>query len=165
MLSLVPSAVALGLAALGALYLAQGRRSPVERRAEGRAASRMLAVATLFQALHFGEELGTGFRVRFGDLFGLGAMPLWLFVAFNLTWIGFWIASVWWARSGRRFAFFAAWFLAIAGTLNGVAHPLMAVARDGYFPGLVSALPVAAASLWLSARLWHATEWVGAAAA
>ena len=32
----------------------------------------------------------------------------------------------------------AAWFLAIAGMFNGIAHPLLALASGGYFPGLVS---------------------------
>jgi len=158
MLSLLPSAVVLGLAALGAFASTRSRPSPTERQAERSAASRVLALATLTQSVHFAEEASTGFHERLGALFGLDAMPFSFFVAFNLAWIGIWVASIPGLRSGRPTAFFAAWFLAIAGAVNGVAHPLLAVASGGYFPGLVSAIPVGAASLWLGIRLRGATE-------
>jgi hypothetical protein len=93
-----------------------------------------------------------------GDLLGLPAMPLAFFLAFNLIWIAIWIASIPGLRAGRPFAIFAAWFLAIAGLFNGVAHPLLAFARNGYFPGLVSSAFIAAASCLLLLRLWRATR-------
>jgi hypothetical protein len=158
MMSLIPSIAALGLAAFAAVHLTRRYPSPIERTMERATASRALALATAIQGGHFAEEWATGFHVRFPALFGLEPMPLPLFVAFNLTWIAIWIASVPLLRSARKFAFFAAWFLAIAGMLNGVAHPLMAAASGGYFPGLISSPFIGLASVYLWRRLHGATS-------
>ena len=64
MLSLMPSALALGLAALAAVVLARTRESPLERAAERKAASRALAVAVGAQGVHFAEEVATGFHEK-----------------------------------------------------------------------------------------------------
>jgi hypothetical protein len=158
MLNLLPSAIALGLAALAAVFLAQRRRSPPENAAERVAAARALALAVGVQGLHFAEEAATGFDERFPALFDLPGMPRFFFVVFNLTWLGIWVASVPGLRSARAGAFFAAWFLAIAGMFNGIAHPLMAIAAGGYFPGLLSSPLIAGASVWLWLRLLEATR-------
>ncbi|MBT8083292.1 MAG: HXXEE domain-containing protein [Gammaproteobacteria bacterium] len=118
----------------------------------------MLALATAIQAGHFGEEWATDFHIRFPALFGLDPMPLSFFIAFNLIWIIVWIASVPLLRIGRKVAFFAAWFLAIAGVLNGLAHPLMAVASGGYFPGLISSPFIGLVSVLLWRRLYRASS-------
>ncbi len=157
MLSLVPSIVVLGLAALAALQLALRRPSSNELRKNRLSASHMLALATAIQAVHFAEEWATDFHIRFPSLFGLEPMPLSFFVAFNLIWIVVWIASVPLLRIGRKVAFFSAWFLAIAGMLNGIAHPLLAVVSGGYFPGLISSPFIGLASLFLWIRLRRAT--------
>ena len=154
MASFFPSIAVLGLVAVAALILAIGRPSSANLVTQRTTASRMLAIATAIQAVHVVEEWATGFHVRFPALFGLESIPLSLFVGFNLAWIVFWIASVPLIPRGRRPAFFAAWFLAIAGMLNGVAHPLLAVASGGYFPGLVTspAIGIAGVFLWLRLR-------------
>ena len=85
-------------------------------------------------------------------------MPISLFVIFNLVWLGIWLASVPGLRSARKIAFFAAWFLAIAGMINGIAHPLLAIATGGYFPGLVSSPFVAVVCIVLWRRLRAATR-------
>jgi hypothetical protein len=157
-LNLLPSIVALGLAALAALHLALSRRSPPEKVAERSGAARALALAVGLQSVHFAEEAATGFHERFGAVFGLPGMPLTGFVIFNLAWLGIWLASIPGLRSARTFAFFAAWFLAIAGMLNGIAHPLLAVAEGGYFPGVVSSPLIGAASVLLWLRLRRATH-------
>lgn len=154
---MLPSILALGLAALAAALLARSRKSPPENVEERLTAARALAVAVGVQSVHFAEEAATGFHERLGPLLGLPGMPLSLFVVFNLTWIGIWIASVPGLRSARTGAFFAAWFLAIAGMLNGIAHPLLAIAAGGYFPGLVSSPFIGMASVWLWLRLHGAT--------
>ena len=136
MASLLPSMVALGLAAIAALILARSRWSPPENMAERLAASRALAIAVVIQGIHFSEEAATGFHERLGPVFNLPAMSFTLFVGFNAIWLGIWVASVPGLKSARVVAFFAAWFLAIAGMMNGIAHPLLAVAEGGYFPGL-----------------------------
>jgi len=158
MLSLVPSIAVLGLAAFAALQLALRRSSSARLTVERAAASRMLVLTTAVQAGHFAEEWATDFHIRFPALFGLEPMPLSFFVVFNLVWIIVWIASVSLLRSGQKTAFFAAWFLAIAGMLNGIAHPLMAVASGGYFPGLISSPVIGVASIFLWQRLHDATS-------
>jgi len=157
MLSILPSIFVLGLAAVAALLLAQSRGSPSPRTAERLSAARALALATVLQGVHFAEEATTGFPQQLGALLDIPGMSGSFFVAFNVLWLGIWVASVPGVRSGRTAAFFAAWFLAIAGTLNGILHPLLAVAAGGYFPGLVSAPVVGLASVWLGLRLRGAT--------
>ena len=120
-------------------------------------AARALAVAVGVQSIHFTEEAATGLHARLGPLFGLPAMPLSMFVAFNLTWIAIWVAAIPGVRSARAPALFAAWFLAIAGMVNGIAHPLLAVAAGGYFPGLISSPVIGSAGVWLWVRLRRAT--------
>ena len=156
MLSIVPSIVVLGLVALAAMALARRHQSSEERGPERRAASLALLLATVVQAVHFGEELATGFHEQFPALLGLPPMPLSFFVALNLAWIVIWIAAVPGVQSGKPVAFFAAWFLALAGMLNAIAHPLLALATDGYFPGLVTSPFIGAAALWLWSKLQSA---------
>ncbi len=158
MLSILPSMVVLGLAALAALLLAVGRRSPPENAAERLAAARALALTTGVQAVHFVEETATGLHEQLPALFGLPGIPLSLFLVFNLTWLATWVASVPGLRSARPPAFFAAWFLAIAGMFNGIGHPLLAIAAGGYFPGLVTSPFIGGVSVWLWLRLRGATR-------
>lgn len=158
MWSVIPSLVVLGLVAIAALGLLHRRLSPVGAEHERIAASRALAVATVFQSTHFSEEWMTGFHTRFPALLGLEPMPLWFFVPFNLVWIAVWIVSIPLLRRGRAFAFFAAWFMAIAGVLNGIAHPMMALASGGYFPGLLSSPLVGLAGVILWRRLQRSTS-------
>jgi hypothetical protein len=158
MVSLVPSVVILGLVAMVAVRLAQTRSSPVEAANERIAASRVLAIAAAIQGAHFAEEWATGFHVRFPALLGLDPMPTGFFVAFNLAWIAFWIVSIPLLQRGLRPAFFAAWFIAIAGMLNALAHPWMAIASGGYFPGLVTSPAIGLAGVILWQRLQRATR-------
>ena len=148
-----PSLLILGLVAIVAAYLARSRQYAENRLAQRRTASKALAVATVVQCVHFSEEWATGFHVRFPALFGLEPLPLSLFVAFNLVWIVLWFASVKPLRSANKGAYFAAWFLALAGALNGIAHPLMAVSVGGYFPGLVTSPLIGVAGVYLWRRL------------
>ena len=157
MLNALPSIIVLGLAAFAALLLVLRRRSPPENVTERLAAARSLALAVGVQSVHFAEEAATGLHERLGALLGLPGIPLSVFVVFNLMWLGIWAASVPGVRSARAVAFFAAWFLAIAGMFNGIAHPLLAIAAGGYFPGLVSSPFIGAASVWLWLRLRRAT--------
>ena len=158
MWSALPSVVILGLVAVAAARLAQTRSSPDEAVTERIAASRALGIATAIQSAHFAEEWITGFHTRFPALLGLDPMPLSFFVPFNLTWIAIWIASIPFLRLGQRAAFFAAWFLAIAGILNAVAHPMMAIASAGYFPGLITSPGIGIAGVILGRRLLIASS-------
>ena len=147
----------LGLAALMALRLVQVRLSLPGMVAERRAAARALAIAVVVQAAHFTEETATGLPQRLPALFGLPTMPFSLFVAFNLVWLGIWIASVPALQSRLPAAFFAAWFLAVAGIVNGILHPLLAAVARDYFPGLLSSPVIGVVSVWLWVRLHRAT--------
>lgn len=163
MLSLLPSVVALGLAALAALALALHRPSPPQNAAQRRAAAQALTVAVCMQSIHFAEEALTGFDARFPELFALPAMPFAVFIIFNLLWLVIWVASIRGLPAARPAAFFAAWFLALAGMLNGIAHPLLAIIAGEYFPGLASSPFIGAASVWLWIRLRKATRTGGVA--
>jgi hypothetical protein len=158
MSSLLPSIVALGPIALAALWLATRRTPAADLAAARESASISLAVATAVQAAHFGEEWATGFHQRFPALFGLEPMPVAAFVTFNVAWIVIWTLSIPLLRGARTAAFVAAWFLALAGMLNGVAHPLLAVMSGGYFPGLVTSPLIGLACIGLWRRLRGATS-------
>ena len=160
MLSFLPSIFVLGLAAVAAVLLAQNRPSPAENDSRRLAASHALVLALVVQGIHFAEETATGFPERLGALLGIPAMPMFFFLAFNLLWLGIWVVSIPGIRSARTGAFFAAWFLAIAGMINAIAHPILAVAANGYFPGLVSSPFIGAAGLRLWFRLREATQTV-----
>jgi hypothetical protein len=123
----------------------------------GVAAARALMLAAVVQAAHFVEETSTGLDRRLPAVFGLAAIPSPVFVGFNLAWLAIWAASVPGLRAGRRAALFAAWFLAVAGMGNAVAHPLLALATGGYFPGLVTSPLIGAAGVHLAQRLRAAT--------
>jgi len=49
-------------------------------------------------------------------------------------------------------------FLAPTAMLNAIAHPLMAVAVNGYFPGLISSPLIGLAGLWLWLKLRDAVR-------
>jgi hypothetical protein len=157
-LSALPSIVVLGVAALVALLLVLIWRSPPDNVAQRLAASRALSLTVGIQCLHFAEEFATGFYERFPELFGLPPMSVSFFVAFNLIWLAIWVASIPGVHLGQPAAIFAAWLLAIAAILNGIGHPVMAVATGGYFPGLVTSPFIGVAGVWLWLRLYDATH-------
>ena len=158
MWSVLPSIVILGLVAVFAVQITCRRSSPADAGRERAAASAVLGLTTAIQSVHFAEEWATGFNVRFPALLGLDPMPLPFFVSFNLAWLAVWIASIPAIRLGRKLAFFAAWFLALAGILNGVAHPILAIVSDGYFPGLITSPLIGLAGVLLWKRLHEATS-------
>lgn len=158
MLNLLPSIFVLGLAALAALALIQSRWSAPEDTEKRAAAARVMIFSVGAQSIHFAEEAATGFHQELGAFFGLPGIPFVTFVIFNVVWIGIWVASVPGLRGGRPWAFFAAWFLAIAGMVNGVAHPLLSMATGEYFPGVGSSPLVGLVSIWLWLALRSATR-------
>ena len=157
LLSVLPSLLVLGPAATAAASLAVTRPPPRENAALRIRASQALLIALIIQGVHFGEEALTNFPQRLDALLGLPAMPVSFFLSFNLAWLATWVLSVPAIRSARTLAFFAAWFLAIAGMINAALHPLLAIAAGGYFPGLLTAPFIGAAAAWLWFRLRDAT--------
>jgi formate hydrogenlyase subunit 3/multisubunit Na+/H+ antiporter MnhD subunit len=157
-LSLLPSIVILGLAALAAVYQTLTHRPRSTSRGTLKSTAVALAIAASIQAVHFTEEALTDFPGRLGALLGIPAMPMSFFLTFNLCWLTIWAASVPGLRSARPWAFFAAWFLAIAGIINGVAHPALAIASGDYFPGLVTSPFIGVAGIWLLRQLKNAVS-------
>ncbi len=158
MLSLLPSAVILGIAMLASLYLVLHR--PIVHGKDELVArvGQLYPFAIGLQALHFLEETMTGFPVRFPALFGLDPMPQLMFLGINVIWIGIWVVTVPGIKSRNHFAFFAAWFLGIAGMVNLIAHPALALYKGGYFPGLFTSPFIGAAGVFLFLRLEVATR-------
>jgi len=148
-MSLLPSVLILGAVAMVALQFTRGRAISDDPIILRRAAVG-LAIATVVQGIHFTEEALTGFHETFPAAFGQPPMSYTLFLVFNVGWLCIWAISIRGLISGQRAAFFAAWFLAIAGVLNAIAHPLLAITTRGYFPGLLTSplIGVAAAILW-----------------
>ena len=137
--SYLPSIVALGtILAVAALITAARPRV----RADVSQSRRFLVVAALTiaaQALHFLEELGSGFFVEFPAFFGLPPFTKTAFVVFNVAWIGIWVIALVLVRAGSIFATWPLWFLGLAAVLNLLAHPVLAMRAGAYFPGLFTA--------------------------
>ena len=117
----------------------------------------LVVVGIVCQSLHFGEELTTRFYDRFPELLGLAAWSREWFVWFNVSWIIVWIVAAFGLRRGITIAVFPLWFLALAMLLNGVAHLLLALRVQAYFPGLVTAPLVGIVGYVLVSRLWRIT--------
>lgn len=79
-------------------------------------------------------------------------------MTFKAFWIAVWVLCALGVRAGFRMAFFPVWFFAIAMIGNGVAHPALAVAARGYFPGLVTSPVVGVAGLLLGRALFRFTD-------
>lgn len=123
---------------------------------------RLFLIGVAGQCLHAAEEFGTGFHERYPELWEDPTTwsPV-FFVAFNLTWIAIWLLSAAGLLAGGRAARVALvpiWFFALMMTLNGVAHPGMALLAGGYFPGLVTSPVVGVLGACLLARLVRATS-------
>ena len=157
-MSFLPSIIILGTLALVAVVLTVRRSSPRHLEAQRKRAAIILGLAILVQVLHFYEEASTGINVEFPALFGLPPVELQEFININVIALVIWAVSVPGVRFNIPGAFFAAWFLALAGMLNLVGHPLMAIAAGGYFPGLYTSPVTGAAAIWLWRRLQAATE-------
>lgn len=160
---MLPSVIILSALAVVALVRTRGR--PIsDDKAARRNAARSLALAVGAQAAHFAEEAATGLHQELPALLSQSAMPFSIFFLFNVTWLAIWAVSIPGLRSGRSIALFAAWFLAIAGLFNGIAHPLLALVSGGYFPGLFTSPLIGAASALLWVQLDRATRrevWLG----
>lgn len=119
-------------------------------RAADDATLRIYLLGIAAQCLHFLEEYATGFAARFPPLAGFAPWPDLFFVALNVVCLAMWSASAAGMRANVRIAFAPAWFFAIAMTANGLAHPLLALAARGYFPGLITSplVGIAGVAMW-----------------
>jgi hypothetical protein len=119
---------------------------------------RIAVVAVVLQAGHFGEEYLQQFYLRFPVMLGLAPWSDVFFVAFNLIWLAVWLFAIAGLARFPRVAAFPLWFLAIASTANGIAHPLLSLAASGYFPGLWSSPLVGIVGVVLLSALASATR-------
>lgn len=127
-------------------------RRPVDGDLVGRErTARLFLIGLAAQCMHFMEEFVTRFQERFPTLLGLPAWSQNFFVVFNLIWLSVWILSAIGLRRGYRIALFPVWFFAIGAIVNGIAHPMLAVVAQGYFPGLITSpvVGVLGVLLWL----------------
>jgi hypothetical protein len=148
----------LSAGAVVALFLTILRR-PVESDQAGRErTARLFLIGLAVQCLHFTEEFVTRFQDRFPALLGLHAWSENFFVVFNLIWLSIWVLSAVGLVKGYRLALFPVWFFAIGGIVNGIAHPLLALLVEGYFPGLITSplLGILGVRLWQ--RLYALTK-------
>lgn len=136
--SFVLGTIPLDLLLLLALQKTLGRGAGSTERAARRRVMGWYAGAIAVQGTHFAEEWAAGFNVRYPELLGLHPWSIELWAGFNLGWIGIWCLALVGLRLGWRPALLPVWFLALAGVVNCIAHPLLAVAAAGYFPGLWS---------------------------
>lgn len=156
--SIVLGTLGLSVAAAVAAVLTFTRAPISAARAAIESLRRVLVMTVALQSLHFLEELATGFHQRFPQWLGLAPWSATFFVAFNLFWIAVWVAGVPGIAARRTWALLALWFLALACCANGVAHPLLALAVGGYFPGLVTSPFLGLAGALLLRRLLATTQ-------
>lgn len=149
--SMLVGTAGLSVGAVVALLLTILRKPVDDDQTSRERTARLLLIGLAAQCLHFTEEFVTRFQERFPALLGLPAWSVNFFVVFNLIWLGVWVLSAIGLQRGYRVALFPVWFFAIAAIVNGIAHPLLAVAARGYFPGLISSpvLGVLGVLLWL----------------
>jgi hypothetical protein len=148
-----------GVSAAGvvALFLTATRRLDSSR-AGLHAVIRVATIAVLVQSAHFVEELATGFHHRFPEQLGLTPWSSSFFISFNLFWLAVWVLSCRGQAAGHRAALAALWFLAIAGLVNGVAHPLLSARVGSYFPGLLTSPILGVVGFLLLRRLASVTR-------
>jgi hypothetical protein len=101
----------------------------------GRSLQATHGVALVIFLVHACEEFLTGFQRRFPALVG----DHWTdtqFLVFNAAWLTTFVVAGWGLRRRRPLAVLIVLFFALGGGVgNGVAHLLLVVAQDGYFPG------------------------------
>jgi len=151
--SILLGTAGLSAAALAAILLTLTRGGISSSGAELRASVRLAAIAVLLQAAHFAEEVATGFPELFPEQLGLTPWSRGFFVSFNLFWLIVWGFGVLGLAARRRPALAALWFLAIAGFVNGLAHPVLSARVGGYFPGLITSPFLGVVGLLLLRRL------------
>lgn len=150
---LIPLAVLLAIA----LRLAIARPIGTRDRTAWARLSQAATLAIGVQLVHFLEELSQGFHYRYPELLGIEPWPIRFFATLNITCLVVWLLSVAALSRRTRAALFPLWFLGVAGVVNAVAHPLMALAEGRYFPGLWTSPLAGIVGLLLLRRLMALT--------
>jgi hypothetical protein len=119
---------------------------------------RLLLIGISVQCIHFVEEFITRLPDKLPQMLGLRPWSAEFFITLNLFWISLWVLSAVGVRSNFRPTFFPVWFFTIGMAVNGVAHPALAIAARGHFPGLITSPFVATLGIILGLRLWKLTS-------
>src|SRR5215831_10203252 len=154
--SIVRGTIGLDVALVAAVFTSLTR--PLAAAGSKASIGKPALVTLALQALHFTEEFLTRFPHRFPELLGLTQWSDGFFVAFNAAWIAAWALAIAFVSDAPRIAGAALWFLAFAAVANGIAHPIASFAVGGYFPGLITAVPLGISGLWLVRQLSRASR-------
>ncbi len=122
-----------------------------------RALGRLFLIGVACQCVHLIEELVTGFHQELPRLLGLADWSVEFFISFNVIWLALWAGAAAAIESRSRAAFFPIWFFALGMVGNAIWHPLLAMARRGYFPGLFTSPIVGVAGVVVLRRLLAVT--------
>lgn len=156
--SILIGTFALTIGALVSLVLTYVRRQNHADEKLRDATVQLFLVCMAFQSLHFVEEFLTGFHIRFPERLGLTPWSAEFFVTYNVVWIAVWLLAAIGMQHGYTIAYFPVWFLGIGSVMNGVAHPALALAAGGYFPGLLTSPFAGIAGLILLGRVVRLTR-------
>ncbi|MEN8721311.1 MAG: hypothetical protein ABF335_00335 [Alphaproteobacteria bacterium] len=110
-------------------------------------------ITLVWQFVHLYEKWVTGFAEVFPRSLGYEPSSLPNYMVLTLANLIVVSSGLYFLRKGTRIGTYAAWFLAMIGFVNGIAHPLLAIifADDGwYYPGLYTAI----VHLFLGTWLW-----------
>ncbi len=121
--------------------------------AELRGLSRIFLFGIACQCVHLIEEFVTGFHLQFPRLLGLTGWSAEFFVAFNVACLASWALSAAAVDLRMRVVLFPVWFFAFGMVGNAIWHPLLAIAKGGYFPGLFTSPIVGATGFIVLRRL------------
>lgn len=155
--SIVAGQSALYVLAAVALLLTVVRATPRDPRQIADLRRAFLA-GVACQCIHMIEELLTGFHVLLPAVFGQPAWSAEFFVTFNVAWIAVWVLAAAALEGWPRLALFPIWFFGLGMVGNAVWHPLLALLRQGYFPGLFTSPLVGIAGVVVMRRLIAATR-------
>lgn len=156
MRSIVAGQSALYVLAAVALLLTVMRATPRDPR-QVADLRRVFLAGVACQCIHMIEELLTGFHVLLPAVFGQAPWSVEFFVTFNVIWIAIWVLAAAGVERRPRLALFPIWFFALGMVGNGIWHPLLALLRQGYFPGLFTSPLVGIAGVVVMRRLLAAT--------
>lgn len=153
LIAISPLGILLGVA----LALSLGRPLPAANAVARDRVQWLFLLGISAQCLHVIEEFVTGFHRLYPRLLGLSPWSGELFISFNLSWLALWVLAARALRGESRWLLWPAWpvwFFAIAMTVNGLAHPVLALTARGYFPGLLTSPAVGLLGVLLVRRLF-----------
>jgi hypothetical protein len=154
----LPSIISLGSILIIAGMITAARPYVRQEVRQRRSFMVIAAITIVAQAAHFLEELAFGFFIEFPAVFGLPPFTKTAFALFNVTWLVIWAVALFGVRVGVALATWPLWFLGLAAVLNMIAHPVLGLRAEGYFPGLFTAPVVGITGILLLRQLTELTS-------